>query len=425
MTSFYFGLGGDVPIAGDWDCDGVDTPGMYRPADGFVYLRNSSTTGPADVSFYFGLPDDVPIAGDWDGDGCDTVGVLRPAEARLYLTNGLETGYAEVSYDLGTWGDVPLAADIDADGIDEVGVYRPSDGSLHLFFDHEPGTAELTYPFGGGGLHVVTGDWDADGYDTFATWSPRDGAIRTGDRLGEGAGNFVAARGLDRLMVVAGRFGPACATNPARCTVPAPQLERGDTGAWVADLRTALAAAGYRPGEGTEYDAALRGAVLAFQKQNWLPRDGVFHAYQWDMVLMPVEIPARDGEPDRVEVDLARQVLYLVEDDALAGVVPISSGNGDTYRSSSGNLARAVTPEGDFSFYRQASGWYRSYLGSMYRPVFFRGGYAVHGSSSVPAYPASHGCVRVQNWDMDWLRTRVELGMPVHVYGIRVTAPAS
>jgi hypothetical protein len=27
-TSFYFGNPGDFPIVGDWDCDGVETPGL-------------------------------------------------------------------------------------------------------------------------------------------------------------------------------------------------------------------------------------------------------------------------------------------------------------------------------------------------------------------------------------------------------------
>ena len=31
----------------------------------------------------------------------------------------------------------------------------------------------------------------------------------------------------------------------------------------------------------------------------------------------------------------------------------------------------------------------------MYHPSYFSSGYAVHGSESVPAYPASHGCVRI------------------------------
>ncbi|HSJ70286.1 MAG TPA: hypothetical protein VLA29_01435, partial [Acidimicrobiia bacterium] len=41
VSSFFYGNPGDFPIMGDWNCDGVDTPGMYRQSDGFVYLRNS------------------------------------------------------------------------------------------------------------------------------------------------------------------------------------------------------------------------------------------------------------------------------------------------------------------------------------------------------------------------------------------------
>ena len=74
---FYFGVPGDFPIMGDWDCDGVDTPGLYRQSDGFVYLRNSNTGGPGEIRFFFGNPGDIPIAGDFDGDGCDTVSIYR------------------------------------------------------------------------------------------------------------------------------------------------------------------------------------------------------------------------------------------------------------------------------------------------------------------------------------------------------------
>jgi lipoprotein-anchoring transpeptidase ErfK/SrfK len=42
-------------------------------------------------------------------------------------------------------------------------------------------------------------------------------------------------------------------------------------------------------------------------------------------------------------------------------------------------------------------------LGDMWRPKYFNGGIAVHGSPSVPPYPASHGCVRVSNAAMNWL----------------------
>jgi len=82
VTSFLFGNPGDSPFMGDWDCDGFDTPGMYRQSNGFAYLRNSNTQRVADVSFYFGNPNDIPLAGDFNGDGCDTVSVYRPSEGR-------------------------------------------------------------------------------------------------------------------------------------------------------------------------------------------------------------------------------------------------------------------------------------------------------------------------------------------------------
>ncbi|HLF43456.1 MAG TPA: glycosyl hydrolase, partial [Acidimicrobiia bacterium] len=46
-TSFVYGNPGDVPFSGDWDCDGVETPGLYRRSDGYVYLRNSNSEGVA------------------------------------------------------------------------------------------------------------------------------------------------------------------------------------------------------------------------------------------------------------------------------------------------------------------------------------------------------------------------------------------
>lgn len=35
--------------------------------------------------------------------------------------------------------------------------------------------------------------------------------------------------------------------------------------------------------------------------------------------------------------------------------------------------------------------------------MFFRGGYALHGSPEVPGYNASHGCVRIYSEDAQWL----------------------
>ncbi|MGH8953267.1 MAG: M23 family metallopeptidase, partial [Acidimicrobiia bacterium] len=66
LTSFYFGNPGDVPFSGDWDCDGVESPGLYRRSDGYAYLRNSNSEGVADITFFFGEPGDYPLAGEFE-----------------------------------------------------------------------------------------------------------------------------------------------------------------------------------------------------------------------------------------------------------------------------------------------------------------------------------------------------------------------
>lgn len=197
-------------------------------------------------------------------------------------------------------------------------------------------------------------------------------------------------------------------------------LAPGDSGPWVIRLQQRLAAAGFRPGrfDGV-YGKSTLGAVYAFQKVNDLERDGVFEAEDWKMLeaAQPIQLPPSEDEPDRVEVDLERQVLYLVFDNQVEVVLPVSSGNGEYYRGRGGRWVRARTPEGSFRFTRRIEGWRISYLGALYRPFYFRGGYAIHGSPSVPPHPASHGCVRVENHDMDYLATRLAIGMPIHIYG--------
>ena len=64
-------------------------------------------------------------------------------------------------------------------------------------------------------------------------------------------------------------------------------------------------------------------------------------------------------------------------------------------------------------------GWWVGDLGQIYRPKYFIGGVAIHGSLSVPAYPASHGCVRVSvaAMDMIWEQEILPRGTTVVVYG--------
>lgn len=57
-------------------------------------------------------------------------------------------------------------------------------------------------------------------------------------------------------------------------------------------------------------------------------------------------------------------------------------------------------------------------LGDLWRPKYIVGGMAIHGYPHVPAFPASHGCIRVSNAAMDhlWATRLLPLGSSVWVY---------
>lgn len=169
-TTFFYGIPGDVPLLGDWDCDGVDTVGMYRPSSGFVYLRNSNDFGLADLSFFYGIPGDIPLVGDWNNDGCDTLAVYRTGE--VFVSNTLATGPADLSYFFGVPTDAPFTADFNGDGTTTVGVYRPTTGFVYYRDDFVTGIATHEFFFGIPADVIVAGDWDDDGDETVGIFRP-------------------------------------------------------------------------------------------------------------------------------------------------------------------------------------------------------------------------------------------------------------
>ena len=175
VNSFFFGNPGDVAFSGDWDCDGVDTLGLYRTADGFVYLRNANSQGVADITFYFGNPGDMPVAGDFNGDGCDTVSLYRPSEQAFYISNALGEdggglGAADYSFMFGNPGDKPFVGDFDGDGTDSIGLHRESTGLVYFRNSNSTGVAEFQFIFGDPGDVLFAGDWDGDGDETVGVY---------------------------------------------------------------------------------------------------------------------------------------------------------------------------------------------------------------------------------------------------------------
>jgi L,D-transpeptidase-like protein len=76
-----------------------------------------------------------------------------------------------------------------------------------------------------------------------------------------------------------------------------------------------------------------------------------------------------------------------------------------------------VTPPGRFTFDWHYNGWRNGSLGELYNPYYFNGGIAVHGYTSVPTYPASHGCARIPMHIAEYFPSMVFKGMPVYVVG--------
>ena len=209
-------------------------------------------------------------------------------------------------------------------------------------------------------------------------------------------------------------FGPRLETPPVTdLGPPTPELLP------IAMAQRRLAELGYRAGPADgQIGPATRAATTAFQKREGLEVDGLLGPETSARLDEPIGTGPRSGlAVPRIEIDLSRQIAFVVLADDHVTTLPISSGNGQRYTTESGGTAVAHTPEGAFSVIRVIDGVREAPLGTLYRPLYFHRGWAIHGSGHVPSYPASHGCVRVHRWDQDWLFERVGVGTAVFIYG--------
>ena len=205
-ASWSFARETDLPFYGDWDGDGVATPGIYR--DGRWYLSNDLSGG-VDVEFHYGgRPDDFPLVGDWDGDGDDTVGVIRGGT--WYLVDELRGGAADRTFTYGRVAprgeDVPLVGDWDGDGADSVGIVR--DGTWYLRDTTSAGPGDTVFVYGRVGPRgqdtAVAGDWDGDGVDTIGVVRGNSWYLRNANAGGAADVDFAYGRADDWKAVRGG-----------------------------------------------------------------------------------------------------------------------------------------------------------------------------------------------------------------------------
>ena len=189
--------------------------------------------------------------------------------------------------------------------------------------------------------------------------------------------------------------------------VVVPTLRQGSRSSSVAQLGGLLRRLGYAAPGGETFDGRMLDAVYAFQKVHGLPRTGVVDGSFWRALGNSSNPIPRYAQPaNHLEVNKGKQVLYVVRGARVVLIAPISTAG----------VPGTYTPVGRFAIYRKVVGFDPSPLGTLYDPMYFTGGYAIHGNPSVPPYPASHGCVRVPMWIAPRLFATNPYGETVYVY---------
>ena len=177
LKPFIGNLPGDIPITGDWNGDGKDEVGVFRngvfllafpivtPAPNGQPVTTFAIVGASIPGTQAG---DIPVVGDWNGDGTDTIGLYR---AGNWLLCNTLNGTVDLNVAFGLAGDQPIVGDWNGNGIDKVGVGRPSGGTLITWFLRNSDADVPIFNFGqADDFKAVAGDWQGTGFDTVGSW---------------------------------------------------------------------------------------------------------------------------------------------------------------------------------------------------------------------------------------------------------------
>ena len=223
QTEPSFGEPDDVALMGDWDCDGIATPGVWRQSTYRFFLSDESSATDDDSSVFIYNNDNVlPLTGDFDGDGCDTVAFYHRDDREFRIYNVPLSDYADFFADnedaegipeasefyFGATGDVPFVGDFDGDGIDTIGVFRPSNATVYLKNSFDGGKADAEFTYGAKGDVPVAGDWGAeDGIDTVGVYRPDVGNFYLRYENAAGPADETISLGMVDAIPVVGAFG--------------------------------------------------------------------------------------------------------------------------------------------------------------------------------------------------------------------------
>jgi serine-aspartate repeat-containing protein C/D/E len=154
---------------------------------GRILKRTARGKNRADVIdhvFHYGQPTDLPVAGDWNGDGIRQIGVFIDGQWTLDSDGDGRLTDADAKFTFGEAGDKPVVGDFNGDGVDEVGVYRAGLWIVDSNADHVMDAQDKVFELGGANDKPVVGDWNDDGSDDPGIFTPGQGVDHTARRAG-------------------------------------------------------------------------------------------------------------------------------------------------------------------------------------------------------------------------------------------------
>lgn len=204
--------GADAHFLGDWNGDGVDTPGWRV---GRTFHLSDSPTGAGARAYAFGTPCDEALVGDWTGNGRDSIGIRRGTTFYFAGRPGQRTS---IKYSAGRASDRVVIGDWNGDGVDTPGLVRGNRMFLRTSNTTRP--AYASFRFARASDRFVAGDWNGNGTDALAavrasgeslTWFLRSGnrddspvasSHRHGSRYDAALAGRPGGERTDRMAVV-------------------------------------------------------------------------------------------------------------------------------------------------------------------------------------------------------------------------------